>query len=343
MNDSSNKKKRNGLSRRAFLKGVAAGGAAAGVAALPGAAVAQDEALGSIEQGQELATLLDLSKCIGCGACVEACRESNAEYYPKDVKLPLPTMYPVSRTKPQDWSDKQEVDDRLTPYNWLFIQNTSVEYNGEQYDINIPRRCMHCQNPPCADLCPWGAAFKQQNGIVRINTDVCLGGAKCKMVCPWKIPQRQSGVGLYLDLLPNFAGNGVMYKCTRCHQRVAQGELPACIEVCPMEVQKIGPRDEIVAEAHALAEEMNGFIYGEHENGGTNTIYVSPVPFELLNESIEKGPGRPHLDKVENKMAQAENLTWAVVMGPLAGIGAGVLTMAKGLKDANKGGGKDGA
>ena len=57
---------------------------------------------------------------------------------------------------------------------------------------------MHCQNPPCANLCPWGAAGREKNGIVRINDKVCLGGSKCKSVCPWNIPQRQTGVGLYL-------------------------------------------------------------------------------------------------------------------------------------------------
>lgn len=328
------RKKGAGVSRRAFLAGLAATGAAAGAnVMLPAApAKAADNPLGD----GELATLLDLSKCIGCGACVQACHESNAAYYPKDVVKPLPTMYPTDRTKPQDWSEKQDVEDRLTPYNWLFLQNASVDYNGEHYDLNIPRRCMHCQNPPCADLCPWGAAYKQSNGIVKINSDICLGGAKCKKVCPWHIPQRQTGVGLYLDLLPNFAGNGVMYKCTRCHQRVAKGETPACIEACPMDVQKIGPREEILAEAHALAKEMNGFVYGEHENGGTNTFYVSPVPFDLLDKAVEKGDGRPHLAPVENKMATAENLTWAVVMGPLAGIGAGLLTLAKGMKKDSK-------
>jgi len=73
-----------------------------------------------------------------------------------------------------------------------------------------------------------------------------------------------------------------MYKCDRCYARVADGELPACIEACPEDVQTIGPRDEILRKAHALAREINGYIYGEKENGGTNTIYVSPVPFEEL-------------------------------------------------------------
>jgi Fe-S-cluster-containing dehydrogenase component len=105
---------------------------------------------------------------------------------------------------------------------------------------------------------------------------------------------------------------------------VAEGELPACIEACPEGVQTIGPRKEILKKAHALAKEIDGYIYGEKENGGTNSIYVSPVPFEELKRAIEKGKGRPHLKTVKNTMAQANNLTAAIFVAPLAGIAAAV-------------------
>jgi hypothetical protein len=171
-----------------------------------------------------------------------------------------------------------------------------------------------------------------KNGISVIDSDICLGGSKCKNVCPWHIPQRQTGVGLYLDILPSFAGNGVMYKCDRCYDRIEKGKLPACIEVCPEKVQKIGPRDEIVKEAHAIAKEINGYIYGEKENGGTNTIYVSPVPFKELNRAREKGPGRPHLKPVADSMAHADNLAKAMVVAPFAGIAAAVGKIYKSTK-----------
>ena len=188
--------------------------------------------------------------------------------------------------------------------------------------MTIPRRCMHCVNPPCVKLCPWGAAKQQDNGISRIDPDICLGGSKCNKVCPWDIPQRQTGVGLYLDVLPNFAGNGVMYKCDRCYNRVADGDLPACIEACPEDVQTIGPREEIIKKAHALAKEINGYVYGETENGGTNTIYVSPVPFEEINQAIEKGKGKPDFPAARDTMADANNLAAAMVIAPLAGLAA---------------------
>jgi Fe-S-cluster-containing dehydrogenase component len=305
------------ISRRLFLKG--------GFAAC--AAVASGISENAYAGEAQIATLLDISKCIGCGACVEACGETNAAKYP-EPKKPFPKMYP-DRAKPEDWSEKRDVNNRLTPYNWLYIQSADVTVNGEEKTITIPRRCMHCTNPPCVKLCPWGSAKQLENGTSRIDPDLCLGGAKCRDVCPWEIPQRQTGVGLYLDILPAFAGNGVMYKCDRCYNRIAEGKTPACIEVCPERVQEIGPRDEIIKKAHTLAKEKNGYIYGENENGGTNTIYVSPVPFDVLNKAIETGKGKPHLKAVSDSMEKANNLVAGMAIAPIAGIAAAVGTFYK--------------
>lgn len=304
------------ISRRSFLKfGV---GAACGLAA---SQVPINE-VHAAAKDKPLATLLDIGKCVACGSCVEACHDNNGHKYPQPVK-PFPEMVP-KRVKVEDWSDNQDVDDRLTPYNWLYVQSAEVEVNGQSLEVNIPRRCMHCVNPPCVKLCPWGAARQYDNGISRIDSDLCLGGAKCRTVCPWKIPQRQTGVGLYLDLLPELIGNGVMFKCDRCYDRVSQGELPACIEACPEGVQTIGPRQEIIEKAHRLARETGGHVYGETQNGGTNTIYVSPVPFEQLDAAIEKGPGKPHLDDVEDLMAANNRVARAMLLAPIAGVAAAV-------------------
>ncbi len=312
------------ISRRRFIKaGAAAIGAAAAVGLpQPRASYADARA--------ELCTLFDLDKCIGCEACVEACRDINAAKFPNPQK-PFPEMTPAGRVPVADWStpEKRRIKDRLTPYNWLYIQRAVGVHEGQTFEINIPRRCMHCRNAPCVNMCPFGAAMKQGNGIVRIHPSICMGGAKCKKVCPWLIPERQTGVGTYLHILPNYAGNGVMYKCDRCYDRIEQGELPACIEACPKQVQQIGPRDEIVAKARQLATQTHGYIYGELENGGTNTIYVSPVPFEMLNQSIVKGKGAPHLKKVKDAMLEVNNLAWALVIAPVAGILGAVVSQFK--------------
>ena len=301
------------LTRRSFLKTSLMGGAAAASSLLlPGTVTASN--------GENLCTLLDLRKCIACGACVEACRDINVHKFPV-LEGPIPVKFPRTRVKIADWTSpaKRAVRDRLTPFNWLTIQTARGKYKGKDFEIHVPRRCMHCHNAPCVNLCPFGVAFTQVNGIVRIHPDLCMGGAKCKYVCPWQIPERQSGVGSYLNLLPNFAGNGVMFKCDRCYDRVALGELPACIEACPKELQRIGPRKEILKRAHQLAGEIDGFIYGEKESGGTNTIYVSPVPFDIVNQAIATGPGRPHLKRVPDAMTRVNNFASALIAGPVIG------------------------
>lgn len=308
------------FTRRTFLKSsIIATGTLAGMGS---PVLASDSQLLKSDKNssEPLATLIDISRCIGCEECVYACREINNDQFPKPEK-PFPKMVP-NRVPVEDWSDKQDVTDRLTPYNWLYIQHANVSVNGENVDLNIPRRCMHCENPPCVKLCPWGAAKQETNGLSRIDPDICLGGSKCKKVCPWDIPQRQTGVGLYLEILPAFAGNGVMYKCNRCFQRIENGETPACIDVCPEDVQTIGPRSEIIAKAHQLVKEIGGYIYGENENGGTHTIYVSPVPFEQLNQQVKKGKGRPGFNKVKNMMAEGSNIAKAMLIAPFAGIAA---------------------
>ncbi|VFQ44210.1 4Fe-4S dicluster domain-containing protein [Desulfoluna butyratoxydans] len=316
------------LSRRAFLKGsVASAATAVTAAALPARAEAADP------EGY-LTTLLDLSRCVGCGECVMACKEAHEEDFPQPQK-PFPAMHP-SRVPVEDFSDEQDEEGRLSPYNWLTIQEAEVTVNGEEQTLYIPRRCMHCINPPCVKLCPWGAAVQEKNGLSHINDALCLGGAKCRKACPWHIPQRQTGVGLYLDLLPSLAGNGVMYKCDRCHTRLKDGEQPACIEACPEGVQSIGPRDEMIAKARALAKEMNGYIYGLDENGGTTTLYVSPVPFETLNSAVDQGPGLPDLAPHGNSMALAENAGAAMLLAPLAGFAAAAGRVFLKLKKAAK-------
>ena len=138
------------VTRRDFIKGgLAAACTVAASAAVPEKAKAKTGE-------DQLATLLDISKCVGCEACVEACQEVNEAKYPEPQK-PFPKMVP-KRAKVSDWSDRRDVNDRLTPYNWLYIQRAEVEIDGEDTEVNLPRRCMHCVNPPCVKLCPFGAA-----------------------------------------------------------------------------------------------------------------------------------------------------------------------------------------
>ncbi|MEJ5376550.1 MAG: 4Fe-4S dicluster domain-containing protein [bacterium] len=324
------KSEKGGMSRRVFLKSgtVAAATGLAVTAGIPGSARAA--------RAGGFATLIDLSLCDGCKGeviprCVEACRKKNSSRFPEPRK-PIKDLWPQKTH--DDWSDKRDVIDTLTPYNWITVQR--IEVDGKE--IFIPRRCMHCDNPPCANLCPFGALNKFQDGSVVINPGICLGGAKCKAVCPWQIPQRQSGVGLYLKLQPMPAGGGVMYKCDMCHDIISKGQLPACVEACRSRNPRraplaFGPREQILEMAHKRAREIQGTIYGEKENGGTATIYVSSRAFEKINQAILASKKGPHMGPVEARLKEVNRWSKGFLWGPLAaGLGAVALMIHQRVK-----------
>ncbi len=286
----------------------------------------------------KLATLIDLTRCDGCRdlevpACVAACKKIKTGSIPEPVD-PIPIPFPTRKV--EDWSKEREVSDRLTPYNLIFVQKVDADVDGRKQTVFIPRRCMHCDNPACATLCPFASNHKHPNGAVMIDPDTCFGGAKCKTLCPWEIPQRQSGIGVYLKVLPTLMGNGIMVKCDLCNDLLQKGKKPACIEACPRQAMTIGPRGEIFARAEELAKKIGGCLYGKTENGGTSTIYVSPVAFDRLDASVTKGSGRPGLGTVRREMERTDSLGKVVLAAPAIGIAAGAFAFISKRKNVLK-------
>jgi len=290
------------------------------------------------------ATLIDITRCDGCinepiPRCVLACREQNKARFP-EPKKPIIPYWP--RKFYEDWSDKKEKIDTLTPYNWIFVQK--VQIKGKE--IFIPRRCMHCDNPPCVRGCPFGALTKRPAGNSVINEKICFGGAKCRDVCPWHIPQRQAGVGIYLHLLPKLAGGGVMYKCDLCKDKIEKGEEPACVVACKDRLKEkavflFGERKAVYELARQRAKDEGLFIYGDKQNGGTSTIYLSKVSFDDINKVlIEKKERFKMPVEVKNKIQTTFNPIGKVVIssGFLSIIGAVVAAIIS----KEKGGGENG-
>ena len=319
----------SGISRREFFKRAAATGVVSGIA-LTGADKVAEAGTGKERMG----TFIDMTLCNGCEGlnvpkCVSACRTKNQNKFPKPVdSSQIPSYWP--QDKKEDWSAKKGLTTRLTPYNWTFVQRAKTEHNGKTYQVNMPRRCMHCDNPPCAKVCPFGSQTVSAEGAVLINPETCFGGAKCRDVCPWEIPARQAGVGMYMKIAPDLVGGGVMYKCDLCIDRVRAGKQPSCVEACPNKAIKFGTRKEMLAEAKARAEEINGYTYGEKENGGTSTFYVSPVPFEKIDKAFKaqkakqpnpSAPGYPGTPvKVGNFLDTPNGVAAGVLLAPVAGL-----------------------
>ena len=83
----------------------------------------------------------------------------------------------------------------------------------------VPRLCNHCEEPPCIPVCPVGATFKRDDGIVLVDGDRCVGCAYCVQACPYEA---------------RFINHetGKADKCTFCSHRIEAGLLPACVETC---------------------------------------------------------------------------------------------------------------
>ena len=316
------------LNRRKFISGSAAVGA---LTFLPHvrveAAIREDS----------YATLIDLTKCDGCAGkdqplCIVACRQGRKRDFPEPAADQLRDYWP--QKKHEDWSGKRTLTDRFTPYNWIFVQR--IEIDGRS--VSIPRRCMHCDNPPCAKLCPFGVKHKTAEGPVYIDQNLCFGGAKCRSVCPWSVPQRQAGVGLYTlwqKFLP--VGGGVMYKCDLCRKRLAENKSPFCLEACPSKAMKIGTRTEIFKEAEQLKQRYQGDIYGMTENGGTSTLYVSDIDFARLDSAIAaqvKKPRKvPRLHKAQNMLEKQKNWALLSIVSPAFGLLAALGLSGKKMKE----------
>jgi len=313
------------FTRRTFLTGVAAA---------TGAALVSPRRAGAIATDSSWATLINLTRCDGCPnrempLCVSACRAKNQSRFPEPDPAMLKDYWP--KHFHEDWSDKRDDYGRLTPYNWLFVDTIWLSIDGKDRAINIPRRCMHCNTPPCVNLCPFGTAQKDSDGPVHIEPSLCFGGSKCKSVCPWHVPQRQSGVGPYTLLDPLPVGGGAMYKCDLCRDLLAEGKTPKCMAACPQKAMAIAPRSEIHALADKLLKEQGGYIYGRDEHGGTATLYYSDIAFAKLDAAICEDVDPKHVmrfNQPENQGEKQHRLATTALLAPLAGAaGAFVATI----------------
>ncbi len=306
------------LQRRSFVKAMAG---AVGLSLAGKTPSAQAAVLG-MGSGDDRTTIIDIDRCNGCGACVAACRDRNLSTVPLP-EHPIPRPYP-SWVRSSDWSSHRDDVSRLTPYNWLFIQSCTISVNGVERQIYLPRRCLHCLNPQCVTLCPTGSMRQGVEGSVYIHHATCLGDGPCDRACPWGIPQRQAGVGPYLDLAPRYIGNGQMFKCDYCTTLLKDGESPACVTACPQGAMRTGPREEMVKLAKKMAEQRGADIFGLKENGGTNTIYVSSIQFRDIEANMLRqgkvGFGMPSLRPAGASMDKENSLLRGVLLAPVAGV-----------------------
>lgn len=284
------------VNRRTALKGLLTGGALATLgtrvhAARPRRASAPDD----------VGMLYDSTRCIGCRACVAACRSANG-------LAPEPTSIgSVAYDAPMDLDAHTKTVIKL--------------YSGASTHAYVKRQCMHCVDPACVSVCMIGALHKTSGGVVAYDKDKCIGCRYCEIACPFNVPRFE-----WSKALPQIV------KCELCRDRLAEGRLPACVEVCPREAVIFGKRKDLLAEAKSrIAAKPASYVpkvFGEHEAGGTQVLYLSGVPFEQL--------GLPALGD-EPVPELAESLQHAIYQGfiaPIALYGALAIVMFRNRQHA---------
>jgi dimethyl sulfoxide reductase iron-sulfur subunit len=183
--------------------------------------------------------IIDLRKCEGCvtqntpPACVEAC---NADHF-----------VPEGQT-------------------WLKLYRVG-ETHGYGYFMPVP--CMNCENAPCVNICPVGASYHNDEGIVLIDHDRCIGCRMCMAACPygarsfnWEQPENPVGA-TFANYSPEFPlphRVGTVNKCMLCAHRVADGNLPVCAKACPMFALYLGDLVEDVATNGQEVVKLSRFL-----------------------------------------------------------------------------------
>ncbi len=178
--------------------------------------------------------VFDLRRCIGCNACVVACKQENT-----------------------------------LPDGVFFTRTLSEEYGvfPAAKRVYIPTLCNHCEDAPCEKVCPSGATYTRDDGIVMVDNDKCIGCNSCAVACPYdqrsvmhkelfegglfgdgqQTAFEQQGYGRFTP--------GTVTKCDFCSERVDSGLDPACVVTCPTDARIFGDLDDPESKASRLIEE----------------------------------------------------------------------------------------
>lgn len=182
------------------------------------------------------AMVIDLRRCIGCDACMVACK---AEF---DVPLG------VFRT----W----------VPYKVVgTYPNVKKQF--------LPRLCNHCDDPPCVRACPVEATFKvEDGGFVLQRYERCIGCKACMASCPYNarfmLPKHRT----YTDI------TSVVDKCTFCHHRVTQGLVPACVQTCIGRSRVFGDINDPKSEVSYLVSHLPTQVLRPEQGTKPHVFYI---------------------------------------------------------------------
>ncbi len=187
---------------------------------------------------------IDNTRCIGCHACSTACKSEN--------EVPLG----VYRT-------------------WVkYTESGAYPDTRRHFQVT---RCNHCANPPCARICPTGAMYQRDDGIVEFDNAKCIGCKACMQACPYD--------AIHVDPDTNTAA-----KCHYCSHRVDLGLEPACVVVCPTHAIIAGDIDDPASEISRVLAREKTTVRKPEQGTGPKLFYVDGADVNLVPTATERTP-----------------------------------------------------
>jgi Fe-S-cluster-containing dehydrogenase component/formate-dependent nitrite reductase membrane component NrfD len=188
--------------------------------------------------------VINNNRCIGCHACSTACKSEN--------EVPLG----VHRT-------------------WVKYVERGT-YPDAQRSFLVTR-CNHCENPPCARICPVTAMYQRDDGIVEFDPDQCIGCKACMQACPYD--------AIHVDPETN-----TVAKCHYCAHRVDVGLEPACVVVCPTHAIIAGDMDDPDSEIFHTMTSNQTSVRKPEQGTRPKLHYINANDLALTPTSTAEAP-----------------------------------------------------
>lgn len=193
----------------------------------------------------------DTSVCIGCKACEVACKEWN--------EVPARGLEFLGRS--------YDNTGQLSADTWRHVafieQPTSAPTSpgsGVRWLMSSDV-CKHCTSAACLEVCPTGALFRTEFETVVVQQDICNGCGYCVSACPFGVIDQRKG-------------DGRVWKCTLCYDRLRGGQTPACAQACPTQSIQFGPLEQLRERAAARVDTLHesgvedAYLYGDDPSDG---------------------------------------------------------------------------